>query len=884
VEQRGNPGLAVPAASVWIVLVLVGIAGIGIIDYQTGSHVSLTLFYLVPVAVAAWWLGPVAAVVAAVLAAATSFWAEVLWYSPGQLAAVTWNAVTRLGLLGWVGWSLAHARQRVGSLERGQALAVGKLRASEDAARVSEVSYRALFNNMPEGVAYCRMVFEDGEPADFEYVDVNPAFREMTGLTDVVGKRVSHVIPGLRESNPQLFEQYARVVTTGHRAAFEAYIVPLRRWFAVSAYRAAPDHFVAVFTNITQRKQVEESLQLFRALIDRSGDGIQVVDPETGRLVDVNDTACADLGYSRGELLGCTVFDIDPSVDEPTFRRRIAELRKTGTSMFVQQGYNRRKDGSTFPVEVSLRYVRLDQDYVVAAVRDVTDRVEREAERIRLTAAIEQSADSIIITDPTGAIEYVNPAFEALTGYARSEVLGQNPRILKSDKQNADFYRDMWERLTRGEVWRSHFVNRRKDGTLYEQQASISAVVDDAGKIVNYVGVARDITRERSLEAQLSQAQRMESVGRLAGGVAHDFNNLLTVIMGSAQMLVEALGPDDPARVDVTDILGASGRAAALTRQLLAFSRRQVLEPQVVDLNGVVSGMSTMLRRLIGEDIELKTALDQQLDAVYADPGQLEQVIMNLAVNARDAMPEGGTLIIETANVELDEGAAERHVDAAPGRYVRLTMTDTGTGMADETKAHLFEPFYTTKERGRGTGLGLATVHGIIRQSGGHIWVYSEPGEGTSFQIHLPCAASGAAARPSGPSAAPAAGGTETILVAEDERAVGDLIERTLQARGYTVLMSRRGDEALKVAASHEGTIALLVTDVVMPGMGGRALAQQLEATRPDMRVLFISGYTDNAIVHQGRLDPGVQLLQKPFSPDALVRRVREVLDAPART
>jgi PAS domain S-box-containing protein len=634
-----------------------------------------------------------------------------------------------------------------------------------------------------------------------------------------------------------------------------------------------------------------------------------------------------------------------------------------------------------------------------------------EAERGRLATAIEQAAETIVITDVKGDIEYVNPAFEAVTGYAREDVLGKNPRLLQSGMQDQIFYHNLWDTLTSGKTWQGRFVNRKKDGTHYTEDATISPVRDPAGVTVSYVAVKRDITEHERMEAKLKESheryqslfhasqdgialadadtamivdcnaallrmvgrtrhevvgqhqkilhppqdgdvdesfrvhreqkpespietqlvtktgslvdveikagevviggrrhlvgsfrditerkraekqqkelteqlrasQKMEAIGSLAGGVAHDFNNLLAVILSYTGFAAGGEGVSPQLRDDLLEVQKAADRAVALTRQLLAFSRKQVLQPVPLSLNQTATGLEKMLRRIIGEDIDLALVLDKDLGLTLADPGQIEQVIMNLVVNARDAMPEGGKLTIETSNVEIDEEYATRHVAVTPGSYVQLAVTDTGRGMDEQTKSRIFEPFFTTKPKGKGTGLGLSTVYGIVKQSGGNLWVYSELGQGTTFKIYLPRESSAVAAVTTAPVTPRPVTGTEIILVVEDEEALRKVAKRSLEAAGYTVLTAADGDEALQVSAQHAGDIHLLLTDVVMPRINGKTLAQTLSKTRPTLKVAYMSGYTDNAIVHHGVLDAGTHFIPKPFTGNDLTRKVREVLDA----
>jgi PAS domain S-box-containing protein len=516
---------------------------------------------------------------------------------------------------------------------------------------------------------------------------------------------------------------------------------------------------------------------------------------------------------------------------------------------------------------------------VAGQVSGVLARTRLDKEHRQLSAVIEQSAESVIITDTTGEIIYVNPAFEQITGYSREEALGKNPNILNSGQQDNDFYQNLWDTITSGEVWHGRLVNKRKDDTLYTEEAIIGPVRDDNGHIVNYVSLQRDVTRELQLEEQYRRSQRMEAVGQLTGGIAHDFNNLLTAINGFAELLQLRLAPDDPLQPLAENILNSGLRAADLVSQLLAFSRKTIIEPKILNLNTVVVNMGSILRRVIGEDIELKMILTPDVWSVKVDPTQFEQVIINLAVNARDAMPDGGRLTIETANIVLDTEYVARHLGSQPGEHVLLAISDTGMGVPKEIQANIFEPFFTTKEVGKGTGLGLATVFGIVKQSGGNIWVYSEEEQGTTFKIYLPRVRDAAQMMAGSSADAHLPTGDETILLVEDDAGVRDLAKQILQVQGYTLLEATNGEQALHLAAAHNGPIHLLLTDVVMPGISGKTLAQQLLNRRPEARVLYMSGYTENVVAHHGILEEGVIFIQKPFNAATLTQQIRTVLD-----
>jgi PAS domain S-box-containing protein len=523
------------------------------------------------------------------------------------------------------------------------------------------------------------------------------------------------------------------------------------------------------------------------------------------------------------------------------------------------------------------------------AIEERAARALQESES-RFRAIFEQAAIGMADSSLDARFIRLNQRFCEIMGYSREELLGLTFREITHPD---DLARD--ERLARqllsGELSSVAVEKRylRKDGRVVWANLLLSLLRSPSGDPLHFVAVVEDITAQkqaenerRHLERQLLQAQKMESVGRLAGGVAHDFNNHLTVIDGYCEMLLDQMGPDDPLREPVEEILLAGNRAAALTQQLLAFSRKQVAEPRVISLNDVVADAGKMLSRLIGDDIEIVTHSDPGLGSVVADPSQMNQVLMNLAINARDAMPEGGRIIIETSNTDLDQGYAAQHAGVEPGPYVLLSITDTGVGMTPEIVQHIFDPFFTTKGVGVGTGLGLSMVYGIVKQAGGWIWVYTEPGQGSTFKVYLPRAGGAPEPLRAPVSAAETLRGTETVLVVEDQPEVRKLTLAMLESRGYRLLEAANGSEALSLCEHYPEPIHLLITDVVMPGMTGRELAMRLMALRPSLKTLYTSGYTADAIVHQGVLDPGVAYLPKPFSPAQLAAKVRDVLLQPA--
>ncbi|MDE2489875.1 MAG: PAS domain S-box protein [Elusimicrobia bacterium] len=514
---------------------------------------------------------------------------------------------------------------------------------------------------------------------------------------------------------------------------------------------------------------------------------------------------------------------------------------------------------------------------VLGSCEDVTERVELAAGFRRIAGAVEAAAESVVITDAKGIIVYVNPAFERASGWTRAEALGRHTRELKSGAQTPEFYRALWGTISAGNIWTGHFVNRRKDGTVYEEDASISPIRDGQGRIVNYVAVKRDVTRELRLERELRQAQKLEAVGRLAGGVAHDFNNILTAILGSAELIAAQLPEKSPLSPDVEEIQRSGRRAADLTRQLLIFSRRQVVAPRLLEPARVVADLQKMLRRIVGEDLSLSFADRADGARIEIDPGHLEQVVMNFVVNARDATLPGGSIAVDLRRESVAEPIDGVDGPVPPGDYAVLAVRDTGSGIPPEVLPRVFEPFFTTKPAGVGTGLGLSTVYGIVTQSRGRLAVDTAPGRGTTMSVYWPVA-SGPADAPAAAPAPPARGGSERILLVEDEAPVRRLVERVLAQDGYRVLAARDAREALALAGERE--FDLLLTDVVLPGgMDGKDLAAAALEAQPALKLLYASGYSGDSIAGRGILDPGARLLRKPFTREVLLRAVRGALD-----
>ena len=636
------------------------------------------------------------------------------------------------------------------------------------------------------------------------------------------------------------------------------------------------------------RKQLVEREELFHLISVNAADMIAVVDMDGQRLFNSLSYERV-LGYSPEELQASSGFEQIHPEDRERVKEAAEQARLSGIGKTLEYRI-RHKDGTWMVLESTssvIRSAKGEPEKLVIVNRNITER-KRTEEALRRSEAdfrsvVEDAPYGIYRAGLTGRFTQVNPALKKLLGFELEQELMKQD--LATDVfRNIDEYRRLTELLVSTEEIRDLEIEwKKRDGTPITVRCSGRRIKDENGVPSCFEVFAEDVTEKRVLEKQLRMAQKMEAVGRLSGGIAHDFNNLLGVIIGYSSVLKKALRSDNVLSEHASEIEKAGQRAASLTKQLLAFSRQQVLTPAVLNLNTLVSDMEKMLPRLLGEDIEVSLLLAPDLGNVKADQSQIEQVIVNLAVNARDAMPTGGALKIETANAELDQAYTRNHPGSRTGRYVMLAVTDTGIGMDPETLAHIFEPFFTTKELGKGTGLGLATVYGIIKQSNGYIWVDSAPQNGASFHIYLPLHEGHATSQQPKVDPVEKLGGSETIFLVEDAEPLRKLAQTFLEGGGFHVLSACSGKEALEVAARFRGTLDLLLTDVVMPGMNGRVLAEQLLSRQSNMKVLYMSGYTDSFIAGHGVLEPGTHLLHKPFTQEVLLRKVREVLDAGKR-
>lgn len=778
-----------------------------------------------------------------------------------------------------------------------------------------------------------RMVF-DGLPdplhmidTNFRIVLANKKLLELKGVTqeEIQGKYCYEVYQGRSEkceicasekamqTKAPLTLEKTLPLSDGTRKHFEISAMP------IFDEQGNVTHVLELTRDITEKKEFERSIResekkyremyrLLRLIADNDPDMLWAKDLQ-GRFIFTNKAICE-------RLLGVQDVNEPYGKDDMYFAKRLRALHPEDPSwhnfgeacldsdaitlkekrpMHFEEYGN--VMGKFMFLDVHKAPLRDEQGDIIGTVgsaRDITEQkiLEEKEEETRkklkeLATVIEQTNIAVIITDLDGTIEYVNHAFETDTGYSYEEAIGQNPRILKSGKHPPEYYKEMWDTITAGKTWRGEFINRKKDGTEYHEDAIIFPIFDEQGQIIKYAGWLKDISKEKELEKQIQQIQKIESIGVLTGGIAHDFNNLLTVINGYTELGLAKYRDDVKIRSILESIHAAGLRAANLTSQLLAFSRKQIITPKVIDINELISSMENMLKRLIEEHIELHFYLEPGLPKIKADPVQIEQVLMNLVVNARDAIhekaPENAKekhIIIETSVSLLDDSYVATHKGSAPGMFVSISVTDNGIGIDEETKAKIFDPFFTTKEVGKGTGLGLSTVYGIVKQNKGSIFVYSEPGKGTTVKIYWPVAE----VQEEGASAFEATNfssfqGHETVLLVEDDPFVRNVGSDALQEFGYHVLEAASGKEALELIEKEKIQPALLITDLIMPSMSGKELAQTLQKKFPNIKIIYTSGYTENHIVINGVLEKGINFIPKPYSVSDFINLVRKVLD-----
>jgi PAS domain S-box-containing protein len=770
-------------------------------------------------------------------------------------------------------------------------------RKAEEALKASEAEMRALFASMTDVI----IVFDDqGRHLKIAPTKTPQIYKP---AAERIGKTIHDIFP--KEKADFFLAQIQQALAKGrtHRVEYSLSINDREFWYDGSISPMTEHSVIWVARDITERKHAEEERARLAAEIESQRQRLDNIvgtvpgvvweawgepDAATQRIDFVSDYVEAMLGYSVEEWLATPNFwlqIVHPDDKERAAKAAAADFVSAKSSNTFEFRWVA-KDGRILWVE-SNSVVLKDEEGRPVGVRgvttDVTERKQseealRESEE-RYRDLVENAHDIIFSHDLDGNYTSVNRAGEQITGYTHEECLRLNIVNTIAPEYVNKAQEMMAKKLAGEKVTAYELEILGKDGKRVAVEVNTKLILKDEVP-VGIQGIARDVTERKQLEEQLRQSQKMEAIGQLAGGVAHDFNNLLTAINGYSSLALQRLEDGHPVKSYLEEVKKAGDRATNLTRQLLAFGRKQILQPLALNLNYVVSDMNKMLRRLIGEDIELVAKLDPDLGKVMADPGQIEQVLVNLIVNARDAMPRGGNLTIETENVELDEEYGSKHVGVSPGKYVVLAVSDNGEGMCEEVRRKVFEPFFTTKEKGKGTGLGLSTVYGIVKQSGGNIWVYSEPGRGTTFKVYLPQVESRVKKPDEQVVESAPRGGTETILLVEDEEVVRGLARRILEQAGYSVVETGKAAEALHFCEEHAAEVNLLLTDVVMPEMSGQELAAQLKSQCPDLKTLFMSGYTDEAIVHHGVLDSCVEFIQKPFTPAALVRKVREVLDS----
>lgn len=749
---------------------------------------------------------------------------------------------------------------------------------AEEALLQSKLDWERTFDAVPDLIALI--------DREHRLVRVNKTMAERLGISpqEAVGLKCHEAVHGL--ATPPDFCPHAKAIRYGKEHSVEMEEERLGGTFFITSSPLFDVHgnftrCVHVARDITDRKRAEEliaqSEERYRTLFEQALDAILIVE-SGGEIVSANPSCLELFGAPKEEVIGAAAdgFYWNPA-DRVTFRQKMDRDGYVRNFEFKI----RRKDGNK-------RYCLMNSSSwndpadkfsgYLSIVRDVTERRQAEKDSLRLGAAIEQAAETVLITDQEGTIVYANPACERTTGYSLNEIIGRNPRIFKSGKQSEEFYKELWKTITKGETWTGILTNKKKDGTVYQEEASISPVRDENGSIVAHVAVKRDVTRELSLERQVREAQKMEAIGTLAGGISHDFNNLLQVISGYSELLLMNTDREAPGHEDLTAIHQAAVRGNELVKQILAFSRKLETELCILNLNDQVLHVERMLYRTIPKMISIELRLDRDLWNIDGDPGQMEQVLMNLAVNAKDAMPDGGKLLFETHNVVLDREYARTHLDVKPGEYVLVGVSDTGTGMERAVSERIYEPFFSTKGAGEGTGLGLAMVYGIVKNHDGHVQCYSEPGHGTTFKIYLPATERKEQDDREISEELPV-GGTETILIVDDEPMIGQLAERILEKAGYSVITASNGIEALEIYERERSNISLVILDLIMPEMGGQQCLEELLKINPEIKALIASGFAVKGGQKAFIKAEAKGMVSKPFNMRELLRSVRHVLD-----
>ena len=759
---------------------------------------------------------------------------------------------------------------------------------AEDALKRSEMRYR-IVSDISSDYAYALVVEKDGS---LKNLWMTGAFEKMTGYTreeiDNKGGWESLIHP----EDTAISLRQVGVYLSGMSSSSEYRIIGRDgniRWVYDTgrpewdADEQRVKYIYGAVKDITLQKEAERELKnsgkSYRQLFDSLEDALYVQD-ENGLFITVNLGAVKMYGWPKEYFIGKTPeFVSAPGMND---LKKIAQAVKNAFNGKPQrfEFWGIRKNGQIFPKEVHLySSTYFGKDVVLAYAQDISERKAAEKQVKNLTQAVEQSPVSILVLDESGHIEYANQQFTDSSGFRMEDLKNMHPASLLAKDEQAGLFDIIWKDVNDGNIWRGEILSIRKNGEEYWEEAVISPIYDEEGTVSNYIFYKKNISEQKKLEEQFRQSQKMEAVGRLAGGVAHDFNNLLTVIIGYSEVMLSQIAEEDPLYRKIKQIDKAGRRAEGLTRQLLAFSRKQIIQPKIISLNQMINDMEKMLQRLIGEHIELQTILSSEPGNLNADPSQLEQVLMNLCINARDSMPDGGTLLIYTENVHLKEADESGFYDAAPGAYIKLSISDTGTGMDEKLRAQVFEPFFTTKEKGKGTGLGLSTVYGILKQSGGSIWVESEIGKGTTFNMLFPRSAECIENEIEIQAGLLDIRGSETILVVEDEEALRALTVEMLEENGYTVLKAEDGEAALSSSIKYNNRIDLLLTDVVMPKMNGRKLAEEIIKIHPEIYILYMSGYTEDAIVHHGVLEGSTEFIPKPFKPTALLQKIRKIFN-----